>query len=201
MRKTYKELDLSIPTTEQLKEFQRHYKSHNGKRTTRSLFIETVGDDVLERDNVQPVFTLKDNNIDREVGGVMSTYYSLKNVYFSYEHIPGFEYQFAKDVFNDWNHWVMVTEARHGISEIIASWRDELTVKLQAKAFSSLYKTALTEGAKGTPAARFLADRGWEIKRGRPSKDEVTRERKIAAGVDKEVQEDMQRLGLTLVKN
>ena len=125
---------------------------------------------------------------------------SLKKIYFSYDHVPGFEYEFAKDVFDSWEHWVMLCNSCETIKELISGWRDELSVRLQAKAFQSLFKTAMFEGSKGTPAARFLADRGWEVKRGRPSNDEVTRERKIAAGVEKEISEDAMRLGLKLVK-
>jgi len=86
------------------------------------------------------------------------------------------------------------------VREYIEAWRDEMTIRLQARALESLFKTALFEGSKGTPAARYLADRGWEVKRGRPSKDEVEREKKIAAGVHDEVQKDIERLGLALVK-
>lgn len=199
MRKTVNTsvVDNTLPSKEQLKVLHSKLKSTNGRRVLRSLFLETVHQEVAELDVVKPLFTLKEYNVEKD--GV--TLYSLKNIYFSYDHIPGYEYEFAKDVFNSWEHWVMLTESSSGVSSAIASWREELTIKLQAKAFSSLFKTALFEGAKGTPAARFLAERGWEAKRGRPSKDEVTRERKIAAGVDKEVQDDLNRLGLTLVKN
>lgn len=200
MRKTFKETDTSLPTKEELKALQSKMVSTNNRKATRGLFIETITEDVLELGNISPVFTYKDHNITKEVNGVETLLYSLKNIYFSYDHIPGFEYQFAKDVFNDWNHWVTITESSGMLGEQINSWREELTIKLQAKAFSSLYKTALFEGSKGTPAARFLADRGWEVKRGRPTTEEVTRERKIAAGVEKEVAEDIERLGLTLIK-
>lgn len=172
-------------------------KSTNNRRVLRSLFLESIGQDILDLEITKPIFTLKDHNVVKND----ITYYSLKNIYFSYDHIPGFEYEFAKDVFNDWDHWVKLTESSSIAQDAIVAWREELTVRLQAKAFSSLFKTAMFEGSKGTPAARFLADRGWEVKRGRPSKDDVTRERKIAASLDKEVKEDVERLGLTLIKS
>jgi len=207
MKRVFKEVDTSLPTKEQLKLLQPMMKSTNNRRVLRSLFLESIGQDILDLEITKPIFTLKDHNVIKEEkdkvtgSSVATTYWSLKNVYFSYDHIPGFEYEFAKDVFNDWDHWVKLAESSSIAQDAIVGWREELTIKLQAKAFNSLFKTAMFEGSKGTPAARFLADRGWEVKRGRPSKDEVARERKIAAGVDKEVQEDMDRLGLKLVKS
>jgi hypothetical protein len=196
MRKTFKEIDTTLPTKEQLQEFQPMMTSTNGRRILRSLFLETVGSNVLELGVSRPVFTLKDRNIVKD--GI--TYWSIKNLYFSYDHVPGFEYQFAKDVFGSWEHWQLLVESGDLVREYIEAWRDEMTIRLQARALESLFKTALFEGSKGTPAARYLADRGWEVKRGRPSKDEVEREKKIAAGVHDEVQKDIERLGLALVK-
>jgi hypothetical protein len=196
MRKTFKEIDTTLPTKEQLQELQPMMTSTNGRRILRSLFLETVGSNVLELGVSRPVFTLKDRNIVKD--GI--TYWSIKNLYFSYDHVPGFEYQFAKDVFGSWEHWQLLVESGDLVREYIEAWRDEMTIRLQARALESLFKTALYEGSKGTPAARYLADRGWEVKRGRPSKDEVEREKKIAAGVQDEVQKDIERLGLALVK-
>ena len=53
--------------------------------------------------------------------------------------------------------------------------------------------------AKGVNAAKYLAEKGYLSKRGRPSKEEVERERKIQAGVSKELEGDMERLGLKVV--
>lgn len=197
MRKTFKEVDSSLPTKEQLKMLHPLLKSTNGRRVLRSLFIETLSDGVAELEVTKPVFTLKDHNVEKNG----TTLWSLRNIYFSYDHVPGYEYEFANDVFNSWDHWVMLTESSSLAQEAIMRWREELTIKLQAKAFNSLFKTALFEGAKGTPAAKFLAEKGWEVKRGRPSKEEVAKERKLAAGLDKEVQEDIERMGLSLVKS
>ena len=202
MRKTFKELDKTVPTKDELIKLHPFLKSGQGRRILKSLFIETVPDksnvlDIDKEEGTKPIFTLKDHNHVKD--GV--TYYSLRNIYFSYDHIPGYEYEFAVDVFLSWGHWQLLTEVNNIIGETIQRWREEYTVMIQSKALKALAKTAYYEGSKGTPAARFLADRGWEVKRGRPSKDEVTRERKIAAGVEKEVAEDIERMGLTLVKS
>jgi hypothetical protein len=196
MKKTFKQTDDTLPTLTQLKELHPLMISTNGRRILRSLFLETVTAAVVELGVSRPLFTLKDKNVEKD-GQI---YWSMKNLYFSYDHVPGYEYQFAKDVFNDWDHWCLLADSSEHVQSHVKAWREEMTIKLQAKALESLFKTALFEGSKGTPAARYLADRGWEVKRGRPSKDEVEREKKIAAGVSEEVQRDIERLGLTLVK-
>lgn len=190
----------NTPTVEELKLLQKHLRApSNNRRILGGMFIDIWQQKCTDVEDISitPVYTLKDENV--MVDGKL--YYSMKNIYLSYDHVPGYEYEFAKDVFGTWEHWVMLTEAGGLAKEAIERWREELAVRIQSKALFSLTKVALYEGSKGTPAARFLADRGWEVKRGRPSKDEVTRERKIAAGLDREVQEDMERLGLKLVKN
>lgn len=188
-------IDKSIPNKDILKNLQSKLKSSNGRRILRSLFIETMTQSAAEGGNVDSVFTLKDHNVHKDG----KDYYSLKNIYLSYDHIPGFEYDFAQDVFGDWSHWILLSESDI-IKDHIQSWRDEMTIKLQAKAMKSMLKTALYEGSKGTPAAKFIADRGWEVKRGRPSREEVEREKKIQAGITQELQEDMERLGLSVIK-
>jgi len=53
--------------------------------------------------------------------------------------------------------------------------------------------------AKGVQASKYLAEKGYEVKRGRPSKAEIEAERKQAAGVKKELASDMERIGLAVV--
>lgn len=185
-----------LPTEEELKNLRTFMKSTNGRRILRSLFIETASESVKDLEVSEPIFTVKDYNVVKKG----KFYWSLKNIYFSYNHVPGFEYEFALDVFGEWEHWNMLADSGDIIKQYIDAWRDEMAIKIQAKALEALALTAISEGSKGTPAAKFLADRGWETKRGRPSKEEVTRERKIAAGVEKQVQEDMERLGITVVQ-
>lgn len=182
--------DLSLPTKEQLKEMQPQMRATNGKPLTRSLFVEEA------QGFTGAMFTLKDRNHEKDG----KLYYSLKNIYLSYDHVPGYEYEFAKDVFGSWDHWQYLCSAAEKVREHVESWRDEQAIKLQARALQAMLKTAMFEGSKGTPAARYLADKGWQVKRGRPSKDEVEREKKLAAGVDREVKEDLERLGWSVVK-
>lgn len=195
MRKTFKEIDVSLPTIEQLQELHPLMVSTNGRRVIRSLFLETVAGHVLELGVSRPLFTLKDRNIVKD--GL--TYWSMKNIYLSYDHIPGFEYQFAKDVFGSWEHWDMLANSSDLVKDQIDNWKQELTIKLQAQALMALYKTALHEGSKGTPAARYLVDKGWEAKRGRPSKTEVESVKKEMSRMDEDIAADIKRLGLKVV--
>jgi hypothetical protein len=190
-----KQINKDIPDKQILDKIKPKLRSSNGRRILRSIFYDAMSSSASSGDTVEAFFTLKDHNVVRND----KTFWSLKNIYLNYDHIPGFEYEFAMDVFGDWDHWCLLADSE-GIRDHVQSWRDELTVRLQAKAMKAMLKTALYEGAKGTPAAKFIADRGWEVKRGRPSKAEVERERKIQAGISEDIAEDMLRLGLTVVK-
>lgn len=169
-------------------------KDSMGRYRTQSLFWEFRFKE--DEDKYSPLFSLKE--YDLEKGKV--TYPSLKQIYMSYDHIPGFEYEFALDVFGSWDHWSkLATETIPEIRNTVKGWRDELEIKLKAQAIKSLIAASREDDAKGFNAAKYLADKGYAPTRGRPSKEEVEREKKIQAGVSKELQEDMERLGLSVV--
>ena len=52
--------------------------------------------DTDKTEYTNPIFTIKDDNVIKDD----VFYWSLKKIYFSYDHVPGFEYEFAKDVFH-----------------------------------------------------------------------------------------------------
>lgn len=160
-----------------------------GRYRTTSLFWET------RHESLEPLFTTKDNA--HTVKSI--TYPSLKQLYLSYDHIPEFEYAFAMDVFNSWNHW---TKLAHDsvLRTMIAGWRQELEIRIKADALKYLLVAARGDDAKGLAASRYLADKGYAQKRGRPSKDDVERERKIHAGVSQDLANDMERLGLSVIQ-
>lgn len=173
-------------------------KDKMGRLRTQSLFWEYsyLHKDKEAEDNLDPLFSLKDYDIVKD--GI--TYPSLKKIYMSYDHVPGYEYEFAIDVFNSWDHWVKLTDTTTPLlREEFKSWRTELEIKIKAKAIKAIMNASLDSDAKGVTAARYLADKGYAPTRGRPSKEEVEREKKIAAGVNKDLEADMERLGLTVV--
>lgn len=172
-------------------------KDSIGRYRTQSLFWEFAFLN-QDRDTVlEPIFTLKDYDVEKD--GVI--YPSLKSVYMSYDHIPGFEYEFALDVFNSWDHWSKLASdtANKQIRDAVSSWREELDIRIKAKAIKALMMSSRIDDAKGFNAAKYLADKGYAPQRGRPSKEEVQREKKIQAGVSRELEEDMARLGLTVI--
>jgi hypothetical protein len=164
-------------------------KDERGKYRTYSLFIERP------KEGYECYWTLLDSS--REIDGIV--YPSLKEIYLSYEHIPGYEYQFAIDNLKSWDHWVKLTQS--GMKQVFAEWREELEIKLKADAIRAMVKASKGEGASATGAAKYLADKGYSVKRGRPSKEEVEKERRIAAGITEELDSDYERMGLGLVIN
>jgi hypothetical protein len=75
-----------------------------------------------------------------------------------------------------------------------------MDIKLRSTAIKSLINTSFESNAAGANAAKWLAEKGYELTRGRPSKAEregyLKQEEKLKDVVD----EDLERVGLTLVK-
>jgi hypothetical protein len=169
--------------------YREQAKDTEGRSRTMSLFWET------RREGYAPLFTIKDRI--HVVDGV--SYPSLKLIYMEYSHIPGYEYEFAQDVFGSWDHWQRLTKDS-SLRNVFKEWREELDIKLRAEAIKGLIQASKEADAKGVAAARYLADKGYASStRGRPSKEEVEREKKIAASVSKDLESDMERLGLSVV--
>lgn len=158
---------------------------HVGAYRTQSLFLETKGVTALE-----PLLTLKE--IDWEYKG--KTLPSLKRIYMELEDPT--EYEVAIHVFGSWPHWLRLLENK-AIRQEIDKWREELELKIRSKALKAMLDTASFEGAKGTAAAKYLAERGW-VKRpaGRPSKAEQKGQMKQDAELKRILAEDAERVGL-----
>ncbi len=181
-------------------------KDAMGRYRTQSLFWElrikedenlrgSIEDTSSPR-NYSPLFSLKDYDLEKD--GII--YPSLKQIYMSYDHVPGLEYEFAMDVFNSWDHWnKLANDTIPAIKSAIKEWREELDIKLKAQSLKALIQTSRLDDVKGFNAAKYLAEKGYAPQRGRPSKDEVEREKRIQAGVNKDLEADMERLGLSVV--
>jgi len=162
-----------------------------GRYRTVSLFLENH----REVDKYPPFFTLKDEDVVRD----NILYPSLKKIYFSYSHIPGFEYEFAVDIFFSWDHWIKLTE-ESVLRTKFKEWRDELEIKLKAQAIRSLIEVSKIPDPKGVAAAKYLAEKGYVSRKGRPSKEELERQRKQDAAVRENLDADMARLNISVVK-
>lgn len=164
-----------------------------GRMRTTSLFWE-VRRDRTDEAEFAPIFTLKSR--DHIVGSV--TYISLKQIYMSYDHTPGMEYEFAMDVFGSWDHWVKLQKS--SIRNEFKQWQEELRIKRKAEAIKAMITASRSDDARGVAAAKYLADEGYtNARRGRPSKEEVTRSLKEEASVHRDLASDMERLGISIV--
>ena len=109
------------------------------------------------------------------------------------------EYDFAIKAFNSWNQWQKIKNNK-AIKPYLEGWEEELEIKIRSKAMSSIVKEAVS-GKSSFNAAKFLATGEWKRQhtRGRPSKIEIEKERKIQAKLAKEFDSDAERIGLQLV--
>jgi hypothetical protein len=173
---------------EDFQHFRDQMRDVEGRFRTQSLFWETS----TKREKYPPLFTLK----DKESKGLPS----LRQIYFTYEHLPEHEYEFALDVFGSWELWNKIaTEStvRHHIVE----WRKELEMKVRASAMKAMIQSALNDGSKGAATAKYLSEAGWRgTARGRPTKEELQRELKVQAGIAKEFEADLERIGLKVIQ-
>jgi hypothetical protein len=170
------------------------YKDDIGRYRTQSLFWELRhGGDTVK---YPPIFTLKDDDIERD--GVK--YKSMKKIYMSYDHIPGYEYEFAMDTLGSWDHWnKLANDTIPDLKNAIQAWRDELDIRLKALGLKALIHASRDNDAKGVQASKYLVEKGYVQKRGRPSKEEVDRELKANTKLKKEFESDLERIGLKVV--
>lgn len=162
-------------------------RDSRGKWRKGSLFFETSLPD--RREDQEPPFTLKEE--DYEVDG--NKYKSMYKLYM--EIADPTEYEFAMQVLGSWNHWQVLQKASW-MKEYVQAWRDELAIKLRSKAIKAMVDVAVSEGAKGTTAAKYLAEEGWNkgSGKGRPSKDKIEREANKIVRIHEEVDEDIERM-------
>lgn len=117
----------------------------------------------------------------------------LRAIYLTYDHIPGYEYEFAEKEIGDWRHWEFIAE-RSWLKKFIKEWREALDIKLRALAIQSLVKQAQSTGPGSSQAAKWLAEKNYTSKRGRPSKEELAAEVKAQTNTYKDMAEDARRM-------
>jgi len=159
------------------------YKDKEGRYRTLSLFKETITASA-KASGYEPAYTLK--NEDKRYGLP-----SFKRAYIESEDPTG--YTAAMELLGSWDHWVKIFENKRFAEEKVG-WDEEMEVRIRSKALKSISATSALGGPQSMSASKFLADKGWEIKRGRPSKAEVARQRKIHSGITKELAEDEERI-------
>jgi hypothetical protein len=118
-----------------------------GRGLTIALFHETNDG----RTDIKPIWSLKD----------------WKEVYL--ELCDPTEWEPAIYLIGDWNHWKKIADGS-AVAPIIAEWRKELKIKLKSMAIKELKMQAI--GPKGTAAAKWLAEHGYEGKKKKEEKEE-----------------------------
>lgn len=151
---------------------------------TQSLFVEQITR-IVRESGYTPLFTLK----RKEHKGCPS----MRAIYLSYNDPT--EYDFAMDTFGSWDHWMHLCESTW-FKPFISKWREEMEVRFRSKAVQAILKSATEDGAKGTAAAKYIAEKGWERRAGRPSNIEKAKQAKVEALMTNEIDSDAERMGI-----
>lgn len=152
-----------------------------GRWLTKSLFIEQDHSAGLE----QALFTLADE--DRQ--GVPSMY----RLYM--EMRDPSEYYFAKKYLGGWDHWERLSKSPW-FKPYVESWRKELDALIRAEALHEIIRIAQDKTHKSSyEANKILLRKDKEtIKRGRPTKDEVSKEATRMASEEDRISKDAERV-------
>lgn len=158
------------------------FKNKSGKWLTKSLFF-----DLTPKARPYAVYTFKDEDHVDSRGG---TYSSLKKLFL--ESDDPTEYKFATEHLGGWQHWKEMQTVPE-INSHIEAWREERDVKLRSIGIRKLIDLAEKDGSY--QAAKFLADKGWDVStKGRPSKEAVKREVKAQAKLKAVINNDINRI-------
>lgn len=152
-------------------------KDPGGRYLTQSLFLEH------KYDTTYAMYSLSDQ--DKEYEGKI--YPSLRRLYL--ESMDPTEYTFATTYLSNWEQWQRIC-ANQALLTHIEEWREELEVKVRAQAV----KRILNLGIDNFTAAKWAADGHWNVKRGRPSKAEQEREKKLRERALEEQENDSSRV-------
>lgn len=148
---------------------------------TQSLFLE------IDYDEDTAIYTLKeDHHFYKD-----KFYPSLKVLYL--EMADPTEYNFVNEYLLGWKQWIRMCNNKV-LKVHIDEWREELDLKLAARAHQEMM--LLVESENGNySAAKWLADRGWNKRgAGRPSKLEKERVSKAGFIAEEEFTSDVVRL-------
>lgn len=159
---------------------KKRFKDDGGRYLTQSLFLE------LGYDTDKAVFTFDGH--DKEYKG--NTYFSLKKLYLDSE--DPHEYLFATENLYDWEHWQRLCNNK-AILEHISIWREELQIKLASLGVQEILR-ATEDG--NFQASKYIADRGWDKKVGRPSKADIEKKTKLDERLIDEFKDDFERVGV-----
>lgn len=149
-----------------------------GRPLTQGLFLEIGYGEAA-------IYTLKEDH--HVLNG--KEYPSLKKLYL--QCADPTEYEFATTFLCGWKHWNRLCDNK-AIRAHIDEWRFELEVKLRSLAV----KEVLAQSKSGSfQAAKWVADRGWSTRgAGRPTKEELEKEKKVQEHIASDFSEDIARI-------
>lgn len=143
-------------------------------------------------DKKDVVYTLK--NRDHE------GYPSLYRLYMETDDVT--EYTFATQYLDGWDHWLQLCDC-NWFKPYVSAWRKELEIKTKAAALKAIRELAKDPDSKEHyQASKFLVTNGWADKTGgrkgagRPSKDEVKKAANQLAQDQRDLADELSRVGL-----
>ena len=173
--------------TDRIKLDKPPYKGERGHWLLRQLFVEYEDMHNDDRNSYVPIFSLmgKEGYID-----VGATFVALRD--------PTGRL-WAERYLGSWEHWTRLEEASW-FSERLSKWRDEIDTIFTSEAIQRVREIAAGESSQALAASKYLAEKGWQKTRGRPSKAEINGELKRQVKIIEAHEEDAERIGLKIIK-
>lgn len=145
------------------------FKNSIGAHLLKPIFFE-----LDDAEHLQSIYTLKE--YDHEFKG--RVYPSLRRLYVEAEDPT--EYNFATEYLDGWVHWKKLSTAVF-FQPYLKEWREELEVRLRAKALARIRKRAESSDKDAQQADKILLSGGWKTPEektqvGRPSKAKIQEE-------------------------
>ena len=164
------------------------YKDSLGRFLTLCLFQENY-----EHQNKKypPVYSLRDPDPDNA-----KQLPSFKKLFMDTKDITG--YKVAMQELGSWEHMQKLFKSKWFMSYFV-KWVDEMEIMLKAEGLLKIQEHVSGEGSTSFQAAKYLSDKGWEPKRGRPTKAEKAKEAAKEKALEDALEDDMERV-LRVVK-
>lgn len=165
------------------------YKASNGIWLTEAIFWERANDKPVSQRTHEPIFSLYDDK-----PGLVN----CRTTFVNFKDPTGRKW--ALTYLGDWNHWTRLMRCKW-FREAYDSWIMELNAQLKSEALSKVMEIMQGENsAQALAAAKYIASAEYDkVGRGRPSKSEMEGELKRAAEAVAVEDEDLARIGLTVI--
>lgn len=157
-------------------------KDSKGRYITQGLFFE------FAQNPENAIYTLDGEDKSCKNNRAVRDLISLKRRYLEAE--DPMEYNFACEWLYDWEHWQRIL-ANKVLRRHIDKWREELEIKIRSNGFQQMLDKA-EEG--DIQAVKYISNKGWDQRAGRPSKSDQQREQRILDRIEEEYTGDVVRM-------